>query len=110
MQMKTTNKAHAHCACQRFVIVEGQERVNNMSLFLQGKKIVKKVNYIPGKSLRLYCLVFNNFLLKSKPSHSKKVNKSASNDTTSLNQSAIKLKRISKRARKEKYTIFKERS
>ena len=28
---------------------EGREGVNNMSLFLQGKKIVKKVNYIPVK-------------------------------------------------------------
>ena len=64
-----------------------------MRLFLQGtcKKIVKKVNYIPVKSSRLYCLVFNNFLLKSQPS-----SKSASNDTASLHvyQSAIKLKRM----------------
>ena len=66
-----------------------------MSLFLQGKKIVKKVNYIPVKSSCLYCLVFNNFLLKSEPSHSTKASKSASNDTTSLNQSTIKLKRMS---------------
>ena len=63
--MKTRNKAHVYCACQRFVIVEGQEKVSNMSLFLQGKKINKKANYIPVKSLSLYCLVFNTFLLKS---------------------------------------------
>ena len=80
-----------------------------MSLFLQGKKIVKKVNYIPVKSSRLYCLVFNNFLMKSQPSHSTKASKSASNDTASLYQSAIKLKRMSQRVRKEKYTNFKER-
>ena len=89
-QMKTTNKAHAYCACQRFGKVEGQERVNNISLFFQGKKIVKKVNYIPVKSSRLYCLVFTNFLLKSHPLHSTKASKSASNDIKSLNQAAIK--------------------
>ena len=90
-QMKTTNKAHAYCACQRFGKVEGQERVNNMSLFLQGKKIVKKVNYIPVKSSCLYCLVFTNFLLKSQPLHSTKASKSASNDIKSVNQAAIKI-------------------
>ena len=89
MQMKTANKVHAYGACQRFVLVEGQERVDNMSLFLQEKKVVKKVNYIPVKSSCLYCLVFNNFMLKSQPLHSTKASKSASNDTTSLNQSAI---------------------
>ena len=62
-----------------------------MSLFLQGKKIVKKVNYIPVKSSRLYCLVFTIFLLKSQPLHSTKASKSASNDIKSLNQAAIKI-------------------
>ena len=62
-----------------------------MSLFLQGKKIVKKVNYILVKSSRLYCLVFTNFLLKSQPLHSTKASKSASNDIKSLNQAAIKI-------------------
>ena len=88
--------------------MEGHERVNNMRLFLQGKRIVKKVNYTPVKSSRLYCLVFNNFLIKSKPSHSTKASKSALNDAASLlYQAAIKLKRISHRARKEKYTNSK---
>ena len=59
-----------------------------MSLFLQVKKIIKKVN-IPLKSSRLYCLVSNNFLVKSQPSHSTKACKSASNDTASLYQFAI---------------------
>ena len=72
------------------MIVEGQEWVNNMSPFLQRKKIALKF-----KSSLLYCLVFNNFLIKSQPSHSTKVNKSASNDTASLHQSAIKLERMS---------------
>ena len=70
--------------------MEGQERVNNIRLFLQGKKIVKKGNYIPVKSSRLYCLVFTNFLLKRQPLHSTKASKSASNDIKSLNQAAIK--------------------
>ena len=73
-----------------------------MSLFLQGKKIVKKV-----KSSCLYCLVFNIFVIKSQPSHPTKASKSASNDTASLYQSTIKLKRMSQRARKENIQISK---
>ena len=79
-----------------------------MSLFLQGKKIVKKVNYIPVESSRLYCLLFNNFLIKSQPSHTTKASKFALNDTVSLCQFAVKLERMSQRSRKEKYTNFKE--
>ena len=81
-----------------------------MSLFLQGKRIVKKVNYIPVKSSCLYCLVFNNFLLKIQPSHSTILaSKSASNATTSLNQSVIKLKDEPK-SNKRKIYKFKKQS
>ena len=74
-----------------------------MSLFLEGKKIVKKMNYIPVKSSHLSCVVFNNFLFKSQPSNSTKASKSASNDTTSLNQSTMKLEPMSKKRKIHKF-------